>query len=86
MKEAKAKGHLPYCIVLRLLPCLVQLGSGLVLLRHSSFFIHLSSFFFLLLRLHHLLLLLLLLLLASQPEFIFGANAIASQTWKFQLP
>ena len=28
MKEAKAKGHLPYWIALRLLPCLVQLGSG----------------------------------------------------------
>ena len=38
------------------------------------------------LLLHLLLLLLLLLLLASQPEFIFGANGIASQTWKSQLP
>ena len=33
MKEAKAKGHLPYWIALRLLPCLAQLGSGLVPLR-----------------------------------------------------
>ena len=33
MKEAKAKGHLPYWIALRLLPCLVQLGSDLVPLR-----------------------------------------------------
>ena len=37
MKEAKAKRHLPYWISLRLVPCLVQLGSGLVPLRSAEF-------------------------------------------------
>ena len=37
MKEAKAKGHLPYWIALRMLPWLVQLGSGLVPLRSAEF-------------------------------------------------
>ena len=37
MKEAKAKRHLPYWIALRLVPCWVELGSGLVPLRSAEF-------------------------------------------------